>query len=52
MKKISLLLCLVLLMSGVYAGKKKEVVKDDRTWWCETAYKMAYPVLEDRKSVV
>lgn len=46
MKKISLLLCLVLLMSGVYAGKKKEVVKDDRTWWCETAYKMAYPVLD------
>lgn len=46
MRKFSLVLCLVMLMSGVYAGKKKEVVKDDRTWWCETAYKVAYPVLD------
>ena len=46
MKKISLMLCFVLLMCGAYAGKKKQVVKDDRAWWCETAYQMAFPVLD------
>lgn len=46
MKRISLVLCLVLLMGGTYAAKKKQVVKDDRAWWCETAYRVAYPLLD------
>lgn len=46
MKKIGLFLCLVLLMGSVEARKKKEVSKDDRAWWCETAYKVSYPLLD------
>lgn len=46
MKNISLFLCLVLLCTAGYAKKKKDVQMDDRMWWCETAYRMAYPVLD------
>ncbi len=46
MKKISLMLCFVLLLGGAYAGKKKQAVKDDRSWWCETAYRVAHPLLD------
>lgn len=27
--------------------KKQEMVKDDRIWWCETAYKISYPVFRE-----
>lgn len=46
MRKIALALCCVLLFNGVFAAKKKTVEKDDRTYWCETAYKIAYPLLD------
>lgn len=46
MKKICVLLCLILFFEGTYARKKQEVKQDDRMWWCETAYKIAYPVLD------
>ena len=46
MKKICVLLCLFLFFEGTYARKKQEVKQDDRMWWCETAYKIAYPVLD------
>ena len=40
------MLCFVLLLGGAYAGKKKQAVKDDRSWWCETAYRVAHPLLD------
>lgn len=46
MRKICVLLCLVLFWGNADARKKKEVQQDDRMWWCETAYKVAYPVLD------
>lgn len=46
MKKWSVLLCLAFLWTTGYSKKKQEMVKDDRIWWCETAYKISYPVLD------
>ena len=46
MKKICILLCLAILWGNVDARKKKEVLQNDRMWWCEMAYKVSYPVLD------
>lgn len=46
MKKMVLFICGVLLLNVGYARSKQVAVKDDRTYWCETVYKMAYPVLD------
>lgn len=46
MRKIVLLICGILLLNVGNARTKKVVVKDDRAYWCETAYKIAYPVLD------
>lgn len=46
MKKIVLLLLGVIVFSLVQAREKKNAVRDHRTYWCETAYKIAYPVLD------
>jgi hypothetical protein len=41
------LLFLVLFSSSAEAAKKKAVQQSDREYWCEQAYKMAQPVLEN-----
>lgn len=46
MKKLSVLLCLVFLWTAGYSKKRKEIVRDDRIWWCEMAYKVSYPLLD------
>jgi len=41
------LLFLVMFSSSAEAAKKKAVQQSDREYWCEQAYKMAQPVLEN-----
>ena len=44
----SLVVMLVLLMpASAVAAKKKQKQQTDREYWCEQAYKMAQPVLEN-----
>ena len=48
MKKLTLMLLLALLVLPAVAAKKKQVKQQsDREYWCEQAYKMARPVLEN-----
>lgn len=46
MKKLVVFLCFVLIYTSGFSKKKKEVVPNDRAWWCEMAYKISYPVLD------
>ena len=48
MKRVfSLLAAAVLLLPATAAKKKQTVQQTDREYWCELAYKMAQPVLEN-----
>ena len=46
MKKLLIVVLLVVCATGVYA-KKKTPRQTDREYWCEQAYRMAQPVLEN-----
>lgn len=46
MKKIVLLLLGVIVFSFGQARERKNAVRDHRTYWCETAYKITYPLLD------
>lgn len=37
---------LVMFLSGAYARRKAITPPDARTWWCEMAYRVAYPMLD------
>ena len=45
--RISLLLTALLLPVTMQAKKKQEKVMTDREYWCEQAWRMAQPVLEN-----
>ena len=46
MKALAVVLAMMLPM-GIMAKKKQEKVMTDREYWCQQAYKMAQPVLEN-----
>ena len=47
MKKVIILLMALIALTPVEAKKVKKAVQTDREYWCELAYKMAQPVLEN-----
>ena len=47
MKKITVLLLALILVTTAQARKQKSPKQTDRQYWCELAYKMAQPVLEN-----
>ena len=48
MKKLLFILAVLLLAIPASAGKKKQVQQPtDREYWCQQAWKMAQPVLEN-----
>ena len=47
MKKAMILLVALMALTPIEAKKVKKAVQTDREYWCELAYKMAQPVLEN-----
>ena len=47
MKKLLILLAVALMALPMAAKKKQVKQQTDREYWCEQAYKMAQPVLEN-----
>ena len=47
MKKVLLLMAVALLTLPLQAKKKQPKVQTEREYWCEQAWKMAQPVLEN-----
>ncbi len=47
MKKVLLLITAMVLVMPAMAKKEKKPLQTDRHYWCELAYKMAQPVLEN-----
>ena len=47
MKRVILFAAALMLLMPLQAKKAKKVQQSDREYWCELAYKMAQPVLEN-----